>query len=117
MQISLEWLQDFVDLPGVDELCDLLNKAGVEVEEVADPRQQSRGIIVGQVLSCAPHPNADRLTVCEVTDGTETTSVICGAPNVVEGAKVALAPVGATLPGLGSFRFPKGFGREGCAKV
>ncbi|MEE8410661.1 MAG: phenylalanine--tRNA ligase subunit beta, partial [Myxococcota bacterium] len=98
MEINLRWLADFVDLPALDVLCERLTAAGVEVEAVSDPASKIRGIVVGRVESCARHPNSDRLSVCSVTDGEESHSIVCGAPNVAKGLRVALARVGVTLP-------------------
>src|SRR5690606_24647852 len=95
--ISLEWLREFVELPPLGELCDLLQSAGLEVESVDDPRAVAQGVVVGKVLTCEPHPNADKLKVTTVTDGTDTFSVVCGAPNVEAGQVVALARVGAQV--------------------
>lgn len=97
MLISLEWLREFVDLPDLGDLCELLQSAGLEVESVDDPRTVARGVVVGKVLTCEPHPNADKLKVTTVTDGSETFTVVCGAPNVEAGQLVPLARVGAQV--------------------
>ncbi len=98
MKISLEWLADFVELPALPELLDKLLAAGVQIDRVDDPAALIRGVLVGEVKSVAPHPNALRLRVCEVFDGQRTASVVCGAANVAVGQKVAYAPVGAKIP-------------------
>lgn len=98
MQISLDWLGDFVDVPPVAELCQGLARAGVEVDEIIDPTSRVEGVVVGQVLSCEPHPKADRLSICQVTDGAQRYTVVCGAPNVAAGQRVAFARLGAKLP-------------------
>ncbi|OGQ80941.1 MAG: phenylalanine--tRNA ligase subunit beta [Deltaproteobacteria bacterium RIFOXYA12_FULL_58_15] len=103
MEISYEWLSDFVDPPEIGQLCAELTRAGIEVEEVRDPRPaiaQVSGVVVAEVKSCEAHPSADRLKVCEVFDGKQNYTVVCGAPNVAAGKRVAFARVGATLPGL-----------------
>src|SRR5690606_12149328 len=84
-------------LPDLGDLCELLQSAGLEVESVDDPRTVARGVVVGKVLTCEPHPNADKLKVTTVTDGSETFTVVCGAPNVEAGQLVPLARVGAQV--------------------
>ncbi len=100
MRVSLLWLGDFVDLPPTEELCSRLAQTGIEVEHVCDPAADLQGVVVAEVTQVASHPNADKLHVCQVFDGTETFTVVCGAPNVAVGLRVALARVGARLPGL-----------------
>jgi phenylalanyl-tRNA synthetase beta chain len=101
VRISLEWLSDFVELPAsVDDLCERLASAGVEVEEVINPAARVRGVVVAEVRKVEPHPDAERLNLCEVFDGEGTYKIVCGAPNVAEGMRVALARIGATLPGF-----------------
>ncbi|HXZ54360.1 MAG TPA: phenylalanine--tRNA ligase subunit beta [Burkholderiales bacterium] len=101
MQFSERWLRTFVDPPQKsDELARLLTMSGVEVETCVPVAPPFSGVVVGQVLSVDKHPNADRLTICSVSAGTnEPISVVCGAPNVAAGMKVPLATVGAKLPG------------------
>ncbi len=99
MQISLEWLSDFVELPPLDQLLDKLARAGIEIEEVHDPASAIAGVVVAEVKSCEPHPEADRLQVCEVFDGAVVHRVVCGAPNVAVGMKVAFARPPAELFG------------------
>ena len=100
MQVNLEWLSDFVNLPPLDELAAMLTMAGVEVEEVRDPRPHLEGVVVGEIVEVAPHPNADRLQVCTVSTGEESAVVVCGAPNARAGLRVAFATVGTELEGL-----------------
>lgn len=102
MHISLEWLTEFVDLPPTPELCQGLTNAGVEVEAVVDPAARVQGVIVAEVRDVRPHPNAERLHVCDVFDGQSIHLVVCGAPNVVRGMRVAFAPVGSHIPDLKS---------------
>ena len=98
MRIPLSWLKEYVDaaLP-VAELAHRLTLAGVEVGGVEQVVGDWQGCTVGHVLSVDPHPNADRLTLCTVYDGTEQLRVVCGAPNVAAGQKIAFAHVGARL--------------------
>ena len=100
MKLSLEWLEDFVEVPELDALCHALTEAGVEVEEVSNPAMDVSGVLVAQVESCENHPKADKLKVCQVDDGAGVKQVICGAPNVEAGQKIAFAAPGAHLHGL-----------------
>lgn len=102
MKLSYEWLSTYLDLEGVSaqDLADRFTDAGLEVERV-EPRSSSElaGLVVGLVLDCAPHPNADKLKVCRVDIGQASPSVIvCGAPNVASRQKVVVAVPGAVLP-------------------
>ncbi|HUN93431.1 MAG TPA: phenylalanine--tRNA ligase subunit beta [Burkholderiaceae bacterium] len=101
MLVTEEWLRSFVD-PALrsEELADRLTMAGLEVESVEPVAPPCSGVVVGHVLGVAPHPNADRLRVCQVDAGTGATlSIVCGAPNVAAGQKVPCALPGAELPG------------------
>lgn len=97
MKVPLSWLRDYVDvnLPAKD-LAHRLTMAGVEVGEVLATGGWS-GCFVGQVLAVRPHPQADRLSLCQVTTGTEQMEVVCGAPNVATDQKICFAKVGANL--------------------
>ncbi|HTF80504.1 MAG TPA: hypothetical protein VL947_02220, partial [Cytophagales bacterium] len=102
MKISYNWLQDFIQTElSAEEVGKLLTSSGLEVEGI-EPFETVKGglqgVVIAQVLTCAPHPNADKLKVTTVDNGTGTPiPVVCGAPNVAEGQKVLLANVGATL--------------------
>ena len=102
MLISYNWLKEYVefDLP-VDELTDILTNTGLEVEEVVliDPLSRiPEKMLVGHVIDTEKHPDADKLTICKVDTGESyPLQIICGAPNVSKGQKVAVAPVGVTL--------------------
>jgi len=99
MKISFNWLKDYVSFEqSPEEVAELLTLAGLEVEDVQQIGSRLDGVIVGEVLECTQHPNADRLTICKVTTGSEPVQIICGAPNVRAGQKVAVATVGCTLP-------------------
>jgi phenylalanyl-tRNA synthetase beta chain len=100
MRISLNWLQELVDLTMTpEELADLLTMAGFEVEDIEDRRTWAEGVVIGKVLECQPHPNADKLNVCKVDIGTGTAStIVCGAANVRADIEVAVATVGTYLP-------------------
>lgn len=100
MQFSESWLRQYVD-PALDTeaLAHLLTMGGLEVEETAPVAPPFDRIVVGHVLEVAKHPNADRLSVCQVDAGTGTTlTIVCGAPNVRAGIKVPCALEGARLP-------------------
>jgi phenylalanyl-tRNA synthetase beta chain len=105
MNISLEWLRGFMDIPfSVSELAHRLTMAGLEVDAVHHRHAHLRDIITARVEQVNPHPNADRLSLCTVTDGGSRFQIVCGAPNVREGVIVPLALEGATLPGGMSIR-------------
>ena len=100
MKFSYDWLKDFIDLPETPEtLAEHCHRIGFEVEALVKTGPQFSGVVVGSVLKAEKHPNADRLPVCEVSDGTQTYPVVCGAPNVAAGQRVAFARVGAELAG------------------
>ncbi len=100
MEISLNWLKRYVDLQEEPrEIAAALTSLGFEVEGLRILGGDARGVVVGEVRSCSRHPEADRLSVCRVFDGTEEVQVVCGAPNVAAGQKVLFARVGAELPG------------------
>ncbi len=99
MKVPLSWLKDYVDVDLTPkELASLLTFSGTEVEGIKSIGGEFTGIVVGEVISFERHPNADRLTVCQVNSGTETLTVVCGAPNVAAGIKVPLATLGTLLP-------------------
>ncbi|GAB4382485.1 MAG: phenylalanine--tRNA ligase subunit beta [Elainellaceae cyanobacterium] len=100
MRISLKWLQEFVDLTMTpEELADLLTMAGFEVEEIEDRRTWADGVVIGKVVSRQPHPNADKLSVCQVDIGAKAPStIVCGAANVRADAFVPVATIGTYLP-------------------
>ena len=105
MKLTLNWLMELVELPdaagagsfGPDELAERLTHAGLEVEAVR-PLSEDAGAVIVEVRNVRPHPDADRLSVCEVPDNDRALSVVCGAPNVRPGMKTALLRVGAVLP-------------------
>ena len=102
MKFTLSWLKRHLETSAsVDEITATLTRVGLEVESVEDPAEKLRGFIVAEVRAAAQHPNADRLRVCKVWDGTKELNVVCGAPNVRTGIKVVLAPVGVVIPATG----------------
>jgi phenylalanyl-tRNA synthetase beta chain len=100
MKFSVNWLREFVDLPeDPQEIAELLTRAGVETKGIETRGAQIDKVIVSQIASSSQHPNADRLSVCEVDDGSGTTRrIVCGATNYKVGDKVPLALPGARLP-------------------
>jgi phenylalanyl-tRNA synthetase beta chain len=101
MHISLNWLNELVEIAlSPTALADVLTMAGFEVESIEDRRQWAEGVVVGQVLSKAPHPNADKLSICsvELGDGNPPVQIVCGAANVRAGIYVPVAKIGAYLP-------------------
>ena len=102
MKVSLSWLSDHLDLAArpVAELADLLTFAGVEVEGIHERGIRSDRIVVAQVKSFEQHPNADKLRLCQVDDGSGSPrQIVCGAKNFSPGDKVPLALPGAVMPG------------------
>lgn len=99
MIISTYLLSQFVNLEGydIDKITKVLNDIGIEVEKVWK-LQVSKRVVVGKVVSKSPHPNADKLSVCQVDIGTQTLQIVCGAKNVAQNQFVALALEGAKLP-------------------
>ncbi|MCX6338852.1 MAG: phenylalanine--tRNA ligase subunit beta [Candidatus Aureabacteria bacterium] len=99
MKVSFNWLREYVNCPlSPEELADRLTMHGLEVEAVTRLTPALKGIVVGRVLSVEPHPRADRLSVCRVSDGTSELTIVCGAKNVTAGDAAPLARVGVTLP-------------------
>lgn len=100
MKFSEQWLRGWVS-PQVsrDELVARLSMAGLEVDSVTPAAGDFSGVVVGEVLSTEQHPDADKLRVCQVSNGAETFQVVCGAPNVRPGLKIPFAMIGAELPG------------------
>ncbi len=102
MKISYSWLKEYIktDKP-VEEICDILTQTGLEVgglEEVETVKGGMKGLVIGEVVTCEPHPNSDHLSKTTVNVGTdETLPIVCGAPNVAAGQKVVVATVGTTL--------------------
>ncbi len=100
MRVSLNWLQEFVEINLTPEaLGEILTIAGFEVEEIEYRRRFAEGVVVGKVLERKAHPNADKLSVCTVEIGEETPkTIVCGAANVRSNVYVPVATVGAYLP-------------------
>jgi phenylalanyl-tRNA synthetase beta chain len=99
MKFSVNWLREFVELPpSVEALADLLTLAGIEIEGTEKRGANFDNVVVAQITASSQHPNADRLSVCQVDDGSgETRQIVCGAKNYKVGDKVPLARPGAVL--------------------
>jgi phenylalanyl-tRNA synthetase beta chain len=99
MRVSLEWLGEFIDLPPDLLLTERLEMGGFEDVAIEQLGPDLSAIRVGRVERCSQHPNADKLSLCSVDVGEETPrQIVCGAPNVAAGQKVAVAVSGVRLP-------------------
>ncbi len=99
MKVTYSWLKDYVPLAAPKELARQLTLAGLEVESLAPVAPPFSGVVVGEVIESVRHPDAEKLSLCQVTtDGSNRLQIICGAKNVRAGLKVAVAMVGAQLP-------------------
>ena len=101
MKIAYNWIKQFlkVDLPH-EQISEMLTNLGLEVEGISSFESIKgglKGVIIGEILNCIPHPNADRLKVTQVDLGSEKVQIVCGATNVAKGQKVAVATVGTKL--------------------
>ncbi|MFA5322428.1 MAG: phenylalanine--tRNA ligase subunit beta [Smithella sp.] len=100
MLVSLKWLKDYIDIElTAEELAHKLTMAGLEVDEIKNIGPKFSGVVVAKILSVKHHPSADRLSLCDVSDGTENFKIVCGAKNIASGNIVPLAKVGAVIPG------------------
>ncbi len=111
MKLPLSWLNEYVKVDDIDpkELAEKLTRAGLQVEaiETIGAEPLSDFFVVAEVLEAKAHPDSDHLHVCQVTDGTETFQVVCGAPNMRTGIKTAFSKIGAVIPN-GGFKIKKG---------
>ena len=99
MKITYNWLKDYIDFAWDHaELVDRLTMSGLERESVEDLGKRYRGVVVGEVLECVRHPNADRLKVCKVGIGSSAHTIVCGASNAAAGKKVPVILPGHSLP-------------------
>jgi len=98
MKVPLSWLREYVEFGATAEaLADRLTFSGVEVEGIDRIGGTYEGVVVGEVMEILPHPNADRLRICKVSNGVEVLTVVCGAPNVAVSDKAPFAQIGAKL--------------------
>ena len=107
MRISLNWLRRYVQFKiSPEQLAQMLTSVGLEVEGIDQLGHAFKNFVVGEVISVKKHPNADRLSVCDVKVGgeikcsgsTSALQIVCGAPNVLAGQKVAVGLIGAIVP-------------------
>lgn len=98
MIVTRNWLEEFINISNIstDEICKTLNSIGLEVDSLEEQKIANK-VVVGKVLSKEKHPDADKLSVCQVDLGNEITQIVCGAPNVDAGQIVAVATVGCDL--------------------
>src|SRR5690554_8236778 len=102
MKFTLSWLKDHLDTEAdAEEIARRLTALGLEVESVEDRAKDLAPFTVAYVKDCVRHPNADRLSVCQVDTGRGTVQVVCGAPNARAGMKGVFAPPGSRIPGTG----------------
>lgn len=100
MRAPLSWIRDFTPVDADPAaIAEALDNLGLEVEAIEAPGREITGVTAAKALEVTKHPNADKLSLVEVDTGSGTTTVVCGAPNVVAGMVVPYAPAGATLPG------------------
>ena len=101
MKISFNWLKNYLDFDLTPErTSEILTDTGLEIEGMHKFEEVTgglEGVVVGEVLSCEPHPDADRLKVTQVSLGNETVQIVCGAPNIGKEQKVLVATVGTNL--------------------
>src|SRR5688572_32954054 len=102
MTISYNWLKEYIDIPeSAEEIGKVLTSTGLEVESVhafESVKGGLKGLVIGQVLTCAKHPNADKLSLTTVdVGGNKILKIVCGASNVAAGQKVVVAVPGTTL--------------------
>jgi phenylalanyl-tRNA synthetase beta chain len=102
MKVSLSWLRDYVTVDrDVADVAEALTMAGLEVEALVDRYAYLDGVVVGRIVEIAPHPDADKLSLCKVDIGTETKAIVCAAANISEDDLVPVALPGVELPGIG----------------
>lgn len=120
MLVSLKWLDTMVKVPDtLQDFCDRLDLTGTGVEGVETLGADLEGVRIGLVKTCEPHPDSDHMHVTTVDfgDGAEPTQIVCGAPNVRAGLKVAVATIGTVLPGDFKIKKSKLRGVESCGMI
>lgn len=100
MIVTRSWLNEFIDLSAVsnDKLYETFNSIGLEVDSLTQI-EVDENVVVGKILSCEKHPDADKLNVCQIDVGSGIRQIVCGAANVADAEYVAVATIGAVLPG------------------
>ncbi len=101
MKVASSWIKEWLRRTMLSDMdvIQALERAGIEVEQVTSSTQIDKRVVVALVKKVVQHPGADRLKLAAVEIGRETYNIVCGAPNIREGIKVALAQIGAVLPG------------------
>lgn len=118
MNVTYNWLKEFVDFDLTPEqLADVLTMLGLEVDAMEKQGCGLDDVVVARVEEKKQHPNADKLSLCRVNNGTEVFDVVCGAQNFKQGDTVALAQIGATLPGDFKIKRSKIRGEESCGML
>lgn len=118
MIVTYNWLKEFVDFDlSPEELADLLTMLGLEIEGMRHVGHGLDDVVVARVEERAKHPNADKLSLCKVNNGKEILNVVCGAQNFKSGDTVALAQIGAVLPGDFKIKRSKIRGEESCGML
>ncbi|MDD5286721.1 MAG: phenylalanine--tRNA ligase subunit beta [Desulfuromonadaceae bacterium] len=118
MKITYNWLKEFVDFDhSPEQLAELLTMLGLEVEAMEKLGEGMDDVVVALVEEKRQHPNADKLSLCRVNNGRELLDVVCGAQNFKQGDIVALAQIGATLPGDFKIKRSKIRGEESCGML
>ncbi|WP_120500427.1 phenylalanine--tRNA ligase subunit beta [Roseovarius sp. EL26] len=101
MKFTISWLKDHLETTAsVDEIAETLTDLGLEVEEISNPAARLSEFTIGKVVKAEPHPDADRLRICQVQTDDGETQIICGAPNAREGITVVIAKPGVYVPGI-----------------
>ncbi len=118
MIVTRSWLQEYIDLSDIDNdtLYKTFNSIGLEVDSFTEHKIPAK-VVVGEILACEKHPDADKLNVCQVNTGSETVQIVCGAKNVVNAKYVAVATVGAVLPGDFKIKKAKLRGQESFGMI
>ena len=108
MRVTRSWLSEFIDLSDIsnDKLYETFNAIGLEVESIK-PIKIPQKVVIGRILSCEKHPDADKLNVCQIDVGLGVRQIVCGAANVINAEYVAVAMIGAVLPGDFSIKHAK----------
>jgi phenylalanyl-tRNA synthetase beta chain len=118
MIITRSWLNEFIDLSEVsnEKLYETFNSIGLEVDSI-EQIEIAEKVVIGKILSCEKHPDADKLNVCHIDIGSGTRQIVCGAANVVDAEYVAVATIGAILPGNFEIKDAKLRGVESAGMV
>jgi len=119
MKLTRNWLQQYIDIDGIsnEELADHLTMLGLEVDSVESLYEDLAALKTGHIVTARPHPDADKLQVCEVQIGEDLHQIVCGAPNARTGLNVVVALPGITLPGNFKIKKAKVRGVESAGMI